>query len=198
MECLVDHMGVFSWTTEFWDIIYAATGEHADTKIWYFGPTVKQQLAIAKWADINAPGSYVHWYKYQHPQLGEVELGGPDMFRLETNPPAHLLKSIVAPHAKFAVYQAMLSPKLEILLASATLVGPYTVAAGVPAKEAKPTTAAVVNLAVDSPEPEPVVGESEKRSPRLVRFSEAKVIPDSDDDLYIWNIKVGKCDTMNY
>jgi len=181
-----DHLGVFSWTTEFWDIIYAATGEHADTKVWYFGPTVKQQLAIAKWADINAPGSYVHWYKYDHPQLGLVELGGPDYFRLISNPPSHLLKSIVEPHAKFAVYQASLSPKLEILLSSAEIVGPYF-----PTNDASnPKSQKVVNLTLNSSE---VVGGDvdEGRSPR-VRFSEAKVIPDRDDNLYIWKIKVGK------
>lgn len=178
-----DHLGVFSWTTEFWDIIYAATGEHADTKIWYFGPTAKQQLAIAKWADINAPGSYVHWYKYQHPQLGEVELGGPDFFRLESNPPSHLLKSVVAPHAKFAVYQALLSPKLEILQSSAELVGPYFP----PNPSSKLST--VINLAEGETQTE-VTGD-DGRSPR-VRFSEAKVIPDQDDNLYIWKIKVGE------
>lgn len=177
-----DHLGVFSWTTEFWDIIYAATGEHADTKVWYFGPTVSQELAVAKWADINAPGSYVHWYKFQHPQLGEVELGGPDYFRLKSNPPLHLLKSIVAPHAKFAVYQALLSPKLEILTASAEIVSPYF-----PTNDSSKLAQSVVNLTMN----EPTINGDDGRSPR-VRFSEAKVIPDRDDNLYIWKIKVGK------
>lgn len=61
----------------------------------YLGPTVEEELAIAAWADANAPGSYVSWYPYTHPQLGEVELGGADGFRLLSNPPAHLLKAEV-------------------------------------------------------------------------------------------------------
>ena len=30
-----EHLGVFSWTTEFWDAIFAATGDHSPTDIWY-------------------------------------------------------------------------------------------------------------------------------------------------------------------
>jgi hypothetical protein len=32
-----DHLGVYSWTTEFWDAIYHATGEHSPTDVWYVG-----------------------------------------------------------------------------------------------------------------------------------------------------------------
>jgi hypothetical protein len=85
---------------------------------------VEEELAIAKWADVHSPGSYVHWYPFMHPQLGSIELGGPDNFRLKMNPPAHMLLNEVTPHAEFALRHAMLSPKLEILLASANLVGP--------------------------------------------------------------------------
>ncbi len=118
-----EHLGIFSWTTEFWDIIYEATGHRSSTKIWYVGPTVEEELSIAKWADANAPGTYVEWYDYLHPQLGQVQIGGPDYFRLVTNPPQHLLKREVEKHAEFALHQAMLSPKLEILLFTAEMLG---------------------------------------------------------------------------
>lgn len=124
-DYMYDHVGVFSFTTEFWDIVYQATGERASTKIWTLGPTVEQELAIAKWADVNAPGSYAHWRTFQHPQLGEVELGGADYFNLTTNPPAHLMLDEVKGHAEFALHQAMLSPKLEIITATAELVCVY-------------------------------------------------------------------------
>jgi hypothetical protein len=112
-----EHLGVVGWTTEFWDVIAAATGERASTLIWYLGPTPEQEIAVARWADTHAPGTYVHWYAFDHPQLGAVEIGGPDWFHLWSNPPASHLRAEVEPHAEFAVHQALASPRLEILLA---------------------------------------------------------------------------------
>jgi hypothetical protein len=87
-------------------------------------------LAIAKWADEHAPQHYHSWKPFNHPQLGAIEIGGPDDFNLITNPPEHLLKVEVAKHAEFALYQAMLSPKLEVLLCTAEKVAPYMPAQG--------------------------------------------------------------------
>ena len=36
-------------------------------------------------------GTYCEWRPFNHPQLGTVELGGADKFRLITNPPPHLM-----------------------------------------------------------------------------------------------------------
>lgn len=108
-DFMYEHLGIFSWTTEFWDIIHAATGKRANTKIWYVGPTVEEELAIAKWADEHAPGSYHDWVEYDHPQLGKIEIGGPDNFNLFTNPPHHMLKEEVKNHALFAIYQVLVS-----------------------------------------------------------------------------------------
>lgn len=118
-----DHLGVISWTTEFWDAIFAATGDHSPTDIWYVGPTPEQELAVCRWTDTHAPGSYCNWYAFDHPQLGKIELGGADMFRTWINAPLSRLRDEVAPHAKFAVYQALASPRLEIKLADADSLG---------------------------------------------------------------------------
>ena len=118
-----DHLGIYSWTTEFWDAIYRATGEHSPTDVWYVGPTPAQDLAVCRWSDKHAPGSYVGWRAFDHPQLGKVEIGGPDMFHIWTNAPSSLLRAEVAAHADVAIYQAMASPRLEIKLAEATSLG---------------------------------------------------------------------------
>lgn len=118
-----DHLGVVSWTTEFWDAIFAATGDHSPTDIWYVGPTPEQELAVCRWTDTHAPGSYSPWYSFDHPQLGKIELGGADAFRIWINAPQSRLSDEVAPHAKFAVYQALASPRLEIKLADAESLG---------------------------------------------------------------------------
>ncbi len=84
-----DHLGVYSWTTEFWDVIAVATGERAHTGIWVTGPTVEQELGVLRWADEHFPGEvFVDWYTFDHPQLGPIELGGWDWLRSWINPPA--------------------------------------------------------------------------------------------------------------
>ena len=118
-----EHLGVFSWTTEFWDAIFHATGENSPSNIWYVGPNPAQDLAVCKWSDEYAPGSYAAWKKFNHPQLGAIEIGGCDFFRIWINAPSSKLRDEVKGHVHFALFQALASPKIEIKLASAELVG---------------------------------------------------------------------------
>ena len=117
-----EHLGLFGWTTEFWDLIHAATGKRARTDIWYTGPSAEEELAIARWCDQHGP-YYLPWKPFDHPQLGAVEIGGLDWFRVFVNPPPELLVEEIRPHAEFAVFQALAAPHLEILVATATPVG---------------------------------------------------------------------------
>lgn len=109
-----EHLGVFSWTTEFWDVVHQATGERSSTDSWYVGPTAEQELAVATWSDAHGE-FYFPWTPFEHPQLGPLEIGGLDWFRMWTNATPDLLEAEVAPHAQFAVHQALASPLLEIL-----------------------------------------------------------------------------------
>ena len=118
-----EHLGVYAWTTEFWDAIYAATGKHSPTNIWYVGPTPEQELAVCHWSDTHAPDSYVAWRPFDHPQLGNIEIGGADTFRIWTNAPASHLHATVKQHARFAVYQALAAPQIEIKRLHAERVG---------------------------------------------------------------------------
>lgn len=120
-----EHLGVYSWTTEFWDAGHAATGEHAPTDIWTMGPTVETELAVARWSDQHGE-LYVPWQPFDHPQLGPIEIGGADWFHLWANTPAALLQAEVAPHAVFAVHQALTSPRLEIVQTRVIALGADT------------------------------------------------------------------------
>ena len=82
-----EHLGVFSWTTEFWDAVEAATGTKQSTHFWYTGPTDAEALAVLRWVDEHAPDEHVDWYPFDHPQLGPVELGGWRTPGVWTNPP---------------------------------------------------------------------------------------------------------------
>ncbi len=118
-----EHLGVFSWTTEFWDIVLAATGTKQSTKFWYTGPTDAEALAVLRWCDEHHPDGYVDWYPFDHPQLGEIELGGWNSLTTWVNPPPSRLRDEVAGHADFAVHQALCSPRLEIVHVRATALG---------------------------------------------------------------------------
>ena len=121
-----EHLGVFGWTTEFWDIVHAATGTKQSTHFWYTGPTDDEALAVLRWCDANHPDGYVDWYEFDHPQLGPVELGGWNDLTTWTNPPAHLLAAEVTPHADFAIHQALCSPHLVIESVATTAIGDDT------------------------------------------------------------------------
>jgi hypothetical protein len=110
-----EHLGVFGWTTEFWDIVHAATGTKQSTHFWYLGPTPEEALAVLHWCDEHHPNAFVEWYPFEHPQLGAIELGGWNDLEAWTNPPVHLLRDEVAPHAEFAIHQALCSPRIEIV-----------------------------------------------------------------------------------
>ncbi len=118
-----EHIGVYSWTTEFWDAIHAATGTRAPTHIWYTGPTTEEELAVLRWLEANGHPGYVDWYAFDHPQLGAIELGGWDFLRTWSNPPESLLADEVRPHADFAVFQALASPCVSIEHARAVPLG---------------------------------------------------------------------------
>jgi hypothetical protein len=110
-----EHRGVYGWTTEFWDVVHAATGTKQSTYFWYTGPTDAEALAVLRWCDTNEVEGHVDWYAFDHPQLGAIELGGWNTLVTWTNPPAKLLRDEVAPHADFAVHQALCSPRLELV-----------------------------------------------------------------------------------
>jgi hypothetical protein len=110
-----EHLGVYGWTTEFWDVIHAATGARGGTDVWYVGATTEQLHAVLEWVEQHHPELFVDWYPFDHPQLGPVELGGWDAMHVWINPPLSRLADEIRPHAEFAVFQALASPCVEIL-----------------------------------------------------------------------------------
>jgi hypothetical protein len=122
-DWVYEHLGIYGWTTEYWDVVKAATGHQQSTHFWYHGPTDDEALAVLRWCDEHHPDGHVDWYAFEHPQLGPVELGGWNALSVWNNPPPHLLRSEVAPHAEFAVYQALCSPRLEIRRTSVARLG---------------------------------------------------------------------------
>ncbi len=114
-DWLYEFLGIYAWTTEFWSPMRQAGITDFKFIDWFVDHPVDDELKLLEWNDKELKGKgYVDWYPFEHPQLGEVELGGWDRMSCWGNPPLHLLEKEIAPHADFAIFQAMISPKLEL------------------------------------------------------------------------------------
>lgn len=110
-----DHLGVFAWTTEFWSPQREAGLKDYHLIEWLREHPIEDDLALLRWSDDKLGGrGYVDWYAFDHPQLGKVELGGWDLMYCWANPPPELLEREIAPHSDFAIFHALVSPKLEL------------------------------------------------------------------------------------
>jgi hypothetical protein len=113
VDWVYDHLGAFAWVTEFWSPQRQAGLSDYHFIDWIREHAPEDDLALVRLADELGEG-YVDWYPFDHPQLGEVELGGWDIVRFWFNPPLSRLEEEVRPHADFALFLAFVSPRLEV------------------------------------------------------------------------------------
>ncbi len=122
------HHGIFSTTTELWTMedfvnevgwgeiprdkpLFAIPGR-------YRRPDV--QSRVLEWLDKNegdpalADQKYVDWKSYDHPSLGEVELGGFTRYWLRNPPPGPYFKKIALDQAEFAKVRGLLTPLVKV------------------------------------------------------------------------------------
>jgi len=112
-DWMYDHLGVFSWTTEFWSPQRQAglSGYHFTD--WIREHPIEDDLKLIGWAKKNYPDAYVDWYEFDHPELGKVELGGWDIINYWFNVPFDRLEDEVAPHSEWALFHLLVSPLIE-------------------------------------------------------------------------------------
>jgi len=121
-DWMYEHRGVFAWTTEFWSPQRQAGITDYKYIDWFRHHPFEDDLKMLKWSDTELDGQgYIDWKPFNHPQLGEVEIGGWDPQYAFRNPPLKFLEKEVAPHSDWAIWQCLASPKLEH---HATLVEP--------------------------------------------------------------------------
>ncbi|MEO8383723.1 MAG: M14 family metallopeptidase [Betaproteobacteria bacterium] len=123
-DWIYEHLGLYEWTIEIWCPMREAgiTGyKYID---WFRDHPVEDDLKMIAWADKELKGKgYVDWEKFDHPQLGEVEIGGWDKIHAFRNPPPHLLEKEIAKFPDWLVWNALTSPKLELVHAKAEHIG---------------------------------------------------------------------------
>jgi hypothetical protein len=84
-----------------------------------------EEWEVYRWHDENRAGKadYMPWTKFQHPQLGEVEIGGFNPKFYSQNPPPDLLETWARNEAMFNLYLAQQLPQVKIVSASAKPAG---------------------------------------------------------------------------
>ncbi len=121
-----DHLGIFAWTVELWSPMQQAGLKGYKFIDWFREHPVADDLKLLRWSDKKlGPAGYVDWYPYDHPQLGKVELGGWDFLHTWTNPPVEFLEKEIRPFPDWLVWQALISPRLELREASVSALGEH-------------------------------------------------------------------------
>ena len=156
-----DHLGVYSWTTEFWNALAAAGLDDAHPLEWYRTHPLDEELQLLAWVDDNVPGGYVDWYDHDHPQLGAVELGGWNSELVFRNPPSHLLADEIEPHSTLAIRLALSSPLLRHRETIVGALGDDTWRVRVVVENAGWMTTAVTDRAKESGYVQPMVARIE-------------------------------------
>ena len=123
-DWIYEHLGQFFWTVEIWAPVKEAGIENYHMIDWYREHPPEDDLKLIAWSDRELGGEgYVSWYPFEHPQLGPVELGGWNKIATFRNPPAKYIEREVKRFPDWLVWQALTTPKLEVLTATAAPLG---------------------------------------------------------------------------
>ena len=129
-------MGIMDFTCECWNL--TTRSGHPET--WPRPEHIPDEEEIAivrdalKWLEENNNGEgFLNWTKFNHPQLGEVEIGGFDAKNCVQNPPKQFLQQETEKLTNFLLRCIRTLPRLEIEHPSVTAVreGIYKVEADI-------------------------------------------------------------------
>ncbi|MGH8315209.1 MAG: M14 family metallopeptidase [Steroidobacterales bacterium] len=124
-DWLFDHLGAFSWVVEIWSPMREAGIEKYLYIDWFRDHPIADDLTLFRWNEQKLGGAaHVDWKSFDHPQLGPIEIGGWNRLHAFSNPPPQFLEKEVARFPAWMLWQALLSPKLELVDASAERLGP--------------------------------------------------------------------------
>jgi len=123
-DWIYDHLGMFSWVVEIWSPMREAGIEKYLYIDWFRDHPVEDDLKIFRWSEDKLGGlAHAGWKPFNHPELGPIEIGGWNRFHAFGNPPPQFLEREVARFPRWLLWQALLSPKLELVTADALALG---------------------------------------------------------------------------
>lgn len=114
MDWTYEKMGIPSFATEVWDVETAAGVEK--TAYYNLHPrTEEAQLQVFRWVlEHLGEHGFRPWRTFQHPQLGEVEVGGMAYIWTYRNPPPALLEKLCAENVAFNLKHAAAAPRVQV------------------------------------------------------------------------------------
>jgi murein tripeptide amidase MpaA len=123
-DWMYDHLGVFAYTIELWDLPTEAGIKDRKFIDWFREHPHEEDLQILKWVDKNAdPGAYIDWYPFEHPQVGPVELGGWNRMYTWRNPPQGFVGAEAERNTSFALALGDMLPSLALHTLEVTPLG---------------------------------------------------------------------------
>ena len=126
-DWIYEHLGLFSWCIEIWSPMREAGITNYKFIDWFRDHPPSEDLKLYEWNKEKLGGAaHVDWKPFRHPQLGDVELGGWDRFNAFSNPPKPLLERELAKFPRWLIWQALTSPRIELVHAGAKALGEDT------------------------------------------------------------------------
>lgn len=113
-DWVYEEMGIICFSTELWDLERTAGVEK--TGYYNLGPRdAETQEKIFRWVlDNVGDHGFRDWEPYDHPQLGQVEIGGMVYIWSYRNPPGHLLQDICHRNTMFNLRHAAAAPRVAV------------------------------------------------------------------------------------
>ncbi len=117
--------GVLAYTTELWDLFAELGVARIKPFVDHYRILTRADLTkLALWdKDKNKSRLFVPWKKTNHPQLGEVEVGGMDTRVGLSNPPTERVARICEEHSKMFLRVAAMTPSLHVKHEKTTTLG---------------------------------------------------------------------------
>lgn len=114
MDWTYEKMGIPSFATEVWDVETAAGVEK--TAYYNLHPrTEEAQLKVVRWVEEHLGEHGIRpWRTFQHPQLGEVEVGGMNYIWTYRNPPPAMLEELCRANVAFNLAHAAAAPRVRV------------------------------------------------------------------------------------
>jgi murein tripeptide amidase MpaA len=126
-DWLYEHLRMYTWVVEIWSPMREAGIDKYPYIDWFRDHPPEDDLKLYAWSRDTLGGlAHIAWKPFDHPQLGPVEIGGWNRFHAFSNPPPALLERELARFPRWLVWQALTSPRMELVAAEAEAVGADT------------------------------------------------------------------------
>lgn len=114
-DWIYEHLGMLTWTIEIWNPKKEAGIDNNEWIHWFRDHPIEDDLKVYEWAQRVAEGEgHVAWKPFEHPQLGDVEIGGWNRMAVFVNPPPALREKEIARFPKWLLFHGLTTPKLDV------------------------------------------------------------------------------------